>query len=121
VQNSGDNLTVGLFGVLNSRFNSARKVLMNRPVKYSGLLLISLFFLLFGVHVLISAYRVNDPFVFVMTFFASNFIILISAAIAVGLCIRLWRHWHPHAGQCRLSDTETDTDADADEPPRDSG
>ncbi len=47
------------------------------------------FFLLFGVHVLVLAYRLEDPFFFVMTFFASNLIILISATIVAGLAIRL--------------------------------
>ena len=47
------------------------------------------FFLLFGVHVLLLAYRLEDPFFFVMTFFASNLIILISATIVAGLAIRL--------------------------------
>jgi len=81
---------------------------MNYYVKYVCLLLVSIFFLLFGVNVLISAYRVNDPFVFVMTFFASNFIILISAAISVGLSIRLWRHRYPKSGQCGLPDETPD-------------
>ena len=88
---------------------------MNYSVKLIGLLLISIFFLLFGVNVLISAYRINDPFAFVMTFFASNFIILISASVAAGIGIRLWRHHYPHSGRCRLSDE------DPDQPPSDSG
>jgi hypothetical protein len=88
---------------------------MNYSVKLIGLLLLSILFLLFGVNVLISAYRINDPFAFVMTFFASNFIILISASIAVGIGIRLWRHHYPHSGRCRLPDE------DPDHPPSDSG
>jgi hypothetical protein len=82
---------------------------MNIHIKYGGLLLISIFFLIFGVHVLISAYQVNDPFVFVMTFFASNFIILISASIALGLSIRLWRHHYPKSGTCDLPDEDSDS------------
>jgi hypothetical protein len=81
---------------------------MNFYAKYAGLLLISILFLFFGVNVLISAYRLNDPFAFVMTFFASNFIILISASIAVGLSIRLWRHRFPKSRQCGLPDNESD-------------
>ena len=49
----------------------------------------SLFFLLFGIQVLVGAYGLNDPFNFVMTFFASNLIILISATILAGLVIRM--------------------------------
>ncbi|MDY7037778.1 MAG: hypothetical protein SV375_16645 [Thermodesulfobacteriota bacterium] len=47
------------------------------------------FFLLFGVHLLIAAYRLNNPFWFIMTFFASNLIILISGALVVGFVIRM--------------------------------
>lgn len=57
-----------------------------------GLLLIAgCFFILFGVHVLIAAYQLKDPFLFVMTFFASNLIILISAVLTLGFAIRLFR------------------------------
>jgi hypothetical protein len=49
------------------------------------------FFILFGVHVLIAAYELKDPFLFVMTFFASNLIILISAVLTLGFVIRLVR------------------------------
>jgi hypothetical protein len=46
-------------------------------------------FLAFGVEVLIAAYGLNDPFFFVMTFFSANFMILISAALMVGLILRM--------------------------------
>ena len=46
------------------------------------------FFLFFGIHLLILAYHLNDPFWFIMTFFSSNLIILISAALLVGFIIR---------------------------------
>ena len=51
-------------------------------------LVLSIFFLLFGISILIAAYRLDNPFMFIMTFFASNLIILISGTIAVGLVIR---------------------------------
>jgi hypothetical protein len=47
------------------------------------------FFLLFGVFVLISAYHLDNPFWFVMTFFASNLIILISGALLLGFILRM--------------------------------
>jgi hypothetical protein len=53
-----------------------------------ALILVGLGFLGFGVLLLISAYHLTDPFIFVLTFFSSNFIILISAALVVGLVIR---------------------------------
>ena len=59
------------------------------------LILLGAFFLLFGIHLLISAYGLKDPYVFIMTFFASNFIILISAALIIGFAYRMitvYRH-----------------------------
>ncbi len=46
--------------------------------------LCAFFFLFFGIHVLIAAYSLKDPFSFVMTFFSSNLIILISLVLLVG-------------------------------------
>ena len=53
-----------------------------------ALILVGLGFLGFGIALLISAYQLTDPFVFVLTFFSSNFIILISAALLIGFIIR---------------------------------
>ncbi len=53
------------------------------------LVLLGSFFLLFGIQLLIAAYRLKDPFRFVMTFFASNLIILISAALLAGFICRM--------------------------------
>ena len=44
-----------------------------------------------GVHTLILAYHLNDPFSFIMTFFASNLMILISATLVAGFIIRMVR------------------------------
>ena len=41
------------------------------------------FFLVFGIQICRAAFRLNDPFMFIFTFFASNFIILISAALMI--------------------------------------
>ncbi len=60
---------------------------MNDKKSSSGgwvkLLVISIFsilFLFFGVSILISAYLLNNPLEFIMTFFSSSLMILISAA-----------------------------------------
>ncbi|MBU2497668.1 MAG: hypothetical protein KKE57_02095 [Proteobacteria bacterium] len=47
------------------------------------------FFLLFGIHLLILAYDLDDPFWFIMTFFASSFMILISAALLAGFIVKM--------------------------------
>jgi len=53
------------------------------------LTLAGLFFMLFGVQILIAAYTLNDPFSFIMTFFASNLIILISGALIAGFVYKM--------------------------------
>jgi hypothetical protein len=58
-------------------------------IRQGVLTLIFCFFLLFGIHVLIAAYHLKDPFSFVMTFFASNLIILISMALLAGFIYRM--------------------------------
>ena len=54
-----------------------------------GLVLVSLFFLTFGVDLLFGAYSLKDPFYFIMTFFAACLIILISLTLLVGFIIRM--------------------------------
>lgn len=53
------------------------------------LILIAGFYLIFGIQLLISAYRLNDPASFILTFYASNFMILFSAALLVGFIYRV--------------------------------
>jgi hypothetical protein len=55
------------------------------------LVLMGCFFLVFGINVLFMAYQLKDPFSFVMTFFASNLMILISATLVAGFIIRMVR------------------------------
>ena len=53
------------------------------------LILIGAFFLYYGIQLLISAYDLNDPFIFIMIFFAANFIILISGTLIFGFVYRM--------------------------------
>ncbi len=62
-----------------------------RVVKLVFLILLGFFFLAFGTYLLIAAYHLKDPFNFIMTFFASNLIILISVSLLIGFFIRLFR------------------------------
>jgi len=50
--------------------------------------ILELFFLLFGIYLLVLAYHLTDPFSFVITFFASNLVILISAVLLLGLVLK---------------------------------
>ena len=54
------------------------------------------FFLFFGVSLFLASYKLNDPFSFIMTVFASNLMILISAVLLVGFVLRMfnmYRYW----------------------------
>ncbi len=53
------------------------------------LILLGCFFLMFGIQILIASYGLNDPFSFILTFFASNLIILISAVLVLGFIYRM--------------------------------
>ena len=53
------------------------------------LILIGAFFLYYGIQLLISSYDLNDPFIFIMTFFSANFIILISGTIVFWFAYRI--------------------------------
>ena len=81
-------------------------------IKQVLLILAGCFFLAFGVSVLIQSYHLQDPFSFVLTFFASNLMILISAAILLGLVLRLASlHRRRQGGKKdRLSDEDSDDD-----------
>jgi hypothetical protein len=48
------------------------------------------FFLVFGVQILIKSYQLNNPFYFMMIFFASNLIILICVVLMAGFLYRMY-------------------------------
>ena len=58
-------------------------------IRQIALILLGSFFLYYGVELLISSYDLDDPYSFIMTFFASNFIILISATLIFGFAYRM--------------------------------
>jgi len=60
-------------------------------IRQIAFILAAVFFASFGVQVLVSAYTLKDPFSFVLTFFASNLIILISLTMLVAFSIKLWK------------------------------
>ena len=64
-------------------------------IKLTILILISIFFIIIGIDLLISAYRLTDPFNFILMFFASNLMILISAALCIGFILRLRASFRP--------------------------
>jgi hypothetical protein len=58
-------------------------------VRQTILILAGCFFAIFGILILISAYKLKDPFSFIMAFFASNLIILISVTLVLGFVLRM--------------------------------
>jgi hypothetical protein len=58
-------------------------------VRQAAVIVIAGFYLVFGIQLLVSAYRLNEPTSFIYTFYASNFIILISGALLVGFIYRM--------------------------------
>jgi hypothetical protein len=56
---------------------------------------ISCFFFCFGIALLMAAYRLRDPFSFIMTFFGASLMTLISIVMAVGFVLRMWRVRRP--------------------------
>jgi hypothetical protein len=53
-----------------------------------ALAIVEVFFLIFGIYLLVLSYHLSDPLSFIMTFFASNLVILISAALLLGLVFK---------------------------------
>ncbi len=49
------------------------------------------FFFIFGIDLLLGAYSLNDPYSFIMTFFAASFVILISLALFISFIIKMVR------------------------------
>ncbi|MBW1790611.1 MAG: hypothetical protein JRK53_29110, partial [Deltaproteobacteria bacterium] len=58
----------------------------------------------FGIQLLIASYGLKDPFNFVMTFFASNLMILISAALLAGFIYRIVVALRPTKDESTLPD-----------------
>lgn len=55
------------------------------------MILLSIFFTIFGIDLLIGAYSTSNPFTFIMVFFSSSLIILISLTILIGIIIKIIR------------------------------
>ncbi len=53
--------------------------------------LLSIFFFLFGLDLLMGAYTLKDPYSFIMTFFSASFILSISATLMVTFLIKMIR------------------------------
>jgi len=52
---------------------------------------VSGFFLFFGIDMMVGSYSFNDPFSFMMSFFAASFVILISLTLFISFPIKMVR------------------------------
>lgn len=60
-------------------------------IKNIFVLLLSLFFLIFGLDILVGCFKMKNPLEFVMTIFSSSFIILLACAGILYAYFRLFR------------------------------
>ena len=60
-------------------------------IKHISICLLSGFVLIFGIQMLIEAYKLKNPFEFLIVFFSANLITLIGAALFFGLIYRMIR------------------------------
>ncbi len=79
-------------GVPDQAGNPARTFMMIQCVGDILIGILSSFFLFWGITLLLSAYSLKNPLEFIMLFFSSNFIILISGAGILYAAFRLWRN-----------------------------
>jgi hypothetical protein len=66
--------------------------MMKALIWWTGKSLVGLFFigfLLLGIDLCRASFRLKEPHQFILTFFASNLIILVSAALLAGLIVRI--------------------------------
>jgi ABC-type antimicrobial peptide transport system permease subunit len=71
--------------------NSAQTFMMIQCISDILIGILSSFFLFWGITLLLSAYSLKNPLEFIMLFFSSNFIILISGTGILYAAFRLWR------------------------------
>ena len=54
------------------------------------LVLLAVAFLVFGIYILIISYRLQNPFIFLPTFFSSSLMILVCLSLIAGLIIKAY-------------------------------
>ena len=54
------------------------------------LVIMAVAFLVFGIYILIISYRLQNPFIFIPTFFSSSLMILVCLSLIAGLTIKAY-------------------------------
>lgn len=57
---------------------------------------VGIFFLIFGIDLLRASYALNNPFSFIMSFFAASFVILISGTLIVAFIFKMVRVYNAY-------------------------
>jgi len=62
------------------------------------LVLLVVAFLIFGIYILIIAYRLQNPFIFIPTFFSSSLMILVCLSLIAGLTVKAYTRLKKNKG-----------------------
>ena len=62
------------------------------------LVLLAVAFLVFGIYILIISYRLENPLIFIPTFFSSSLMILVCLSLIAGLAIKGFTRLKKHKG-----------------------
>jgi hypothetical protein len=62
------------------------------------LVLLALAFLIFGIYILIISYRLENPLIFIPTFFSSSLMILVCLSLIAGLAIKAYTRLKKNKG-----------------------
>ena len=54
------------------------------------LVMLAVAFLVFGIYILIISYRLQNPFIFIPTFFSSSLMILVCLSLIAGLTVKAY-------------------------------
>jgi MFS superfamily sulfate permease-like transporter len=54
------------------------------------LVMLAVSFLVFGIYILIISYRLQNPFIFIPTFFSSSLMILVCLSLIAGLTVKAY-------------------------------
>jgi len=65
---------------------------------FSLLVLLAVAFLIFGIYILIISYSLQDPLIFIPTFFSSSLMILVCLSLIAGLTVKAFTRLKKNKG-----------------------
>ncbi|MEJ2233304.1 MAG: hypothetical protein P8X67_05215 [Syntrophobacterales bacterium] len=79
--------------------------------------ILSIFFLFVGISLCRAAYNLEHPYQFILTFFSSNLIILISVAILLGVVLRMIGRLRQNRSPAAVDSPRPTSDSSQQRPP----